>query len=41
MNKKGFETIRCDQDGPILRLTFNRPELLNSINGRMLGNHHR
>ena len=36
MNKKEFETIRCNQDGPILRLTLNRPEVLNAINGRML-----
>ncbi len=31
-----YETIRCTQDGPVLQLTLNRPEVLNAIDGRML-----
>jgi enoyl-CoA hydratase len=31
-----FSTITFQQDGPIARLTLNRPEVLNAINGAML-----
>ncbi len=32
----GFETITCRADGPVLRVTLDRPEVLNAIDGRML-----
>jgi enoyl-CoA hydratase/carnithine racemase len=32
----GFETLRLDRDGPIARITLNRPAQLNAINRQML-----
>jgi enoyl-CoA hydratase/carnithine racemase len=32
----GFETLRLDRDGPIARITLNRPAQLNAINPQML-----
>jgi enoyl-CoA hydratase len=31
-----YETIRCQQEGYIRRVTLNRPEVLNALDGRML-----
>lgn len=31
-----FETIKCRREGPVLRLTFNRPEVLNAFNQTLL-----
>ena len=36
MIDREFETIRCDLDGRVLRITLDRPEVLNAIDGRML-----
>lgn len=36
MSKQIFETLRCQSEGPVLRVTLARPEVLNAINGRML-----
>jgi enoyl-CoA hydratase len=32
-----FETIICKREGPLQRITFNRPEVLNAFNATMLG----
>lgn len=34
---KQFETIQSDKSGPLQRITLDRPEVLNAIDGRMLG----
>lgn len=36
MSESGCQTIRCRHEGPVLRVTLNRPEVLNAINGVML-----
>ncbi len=36
MSPTDFETIRCRADGPLFRITLERPEVLNAIDGRLL-----
>ena len=38
--ERDLQTITCEHDGPILRVTLNRPKVLNAIDGRMLGEIH-
>ena len=36
MTSCGCEAIRCKREGPLQRITLNRPDVLNAMNGRML-----
>ena len=36
MSETSYETIEVRPEGPVLRVTLNRPEVLNAIDGRML-----
>jgi enoyl-CoA hydratase/carnithine racemase len=36
MTEDDLQTIRRHREGPVLRLTLDRPEVLNAINGTML-----
>ncbi len=36
MSPTDFETIRCRADGPLFRITLERPEVFNAIDGRLL-----
>ena len=36
MTEDQLQTIRRHREGPVLRLTLDRPEVLNAINGTML-----